>query len=155
MPLLKHYFCAFVTRNTDDGNVIGWTWDAVLPRRGSCSPDCTPSPTSSARAARPRSAGNTQVQFHFLLPFFNLIDFRWHLTGTRVRIEPKVQGRQVHHRIGAHDQGQRLGFLNKKKIFFGRDLGTIHSIGWKDNLCCIINATWRHWFTSNLFFYYT
>ena len=28
---------------------------------------------------------------------------------TGVRVEPEVQGRQVHHRAGAHDQGERLG----------------------------------------------
>ena len=26
-----------------------------------------------------------------------------------VRVEPEVQGGQVHHRAGAHDQGERLG----------------------------------------------
>ena len=31
------------------------------------------------------------------------------LVGTCVRVEPEIQGGQIHHRAGPHDQGKRVG----------------------------------------------
>lgn len=40
--------------------------------------------------------------------------------GTRVRVKPKVQGRQIHHRAGAYDQGERMGMIDAPAVISRR-----------------------------------
>ena len=47
------------------------------------------------------------------------------LIGTCIRIESKVQGRQIYYRISPHDQGQRMGIVKILSYFY--------LLGFRDN----------------------
>ena len=62
-----------------------------------------------------RVGTGSQLGFTGFFSYVSYVRWKWMKstligsTGTRVRVEPEVQGGQIHHRTGAHDQGQRLG----------------------------------------------
>lgn len=57
---------------------------------------------------------------------------------TRLREQPKVQGREVHHRDGTYDKGQWMGLTKSEQFFFYLSNGL--ALDFVQRLCFIHNV---------------